>query len=185
MKKKRFMSRVVCALLACVLLLSAFSLTAAAAPGEPDDGSPVVGDDPADSGEDPGGEPDPGNDPDNGGEPGQDENPGTDVEPTDDSSAEPTVPDDPDAAAQAPTEEPDDDDDEDDAVSTYEPNEHLNELPEVDAHEVVLATAVQIPHTEVSDASLMSGLIMWLCVAVGIAVVVGVMVSKRIKRRGS
>lgn len=71
-----------------------------------------------------------------------------------------------------------------DAVSSYSEPEHLNELPEVSSQQVVEATAVPMPTVPVSDASLFSGIVMWLCVALGIAVVVGMLVSKRTRRRG-
>ena len=72
-----------------------------------------------------------------------------------------------------------------DAVSSYVEPEHLGDLPEVSSRQVVEATAVPMPTVEVSDASLFSGIVMWLCVALGIAVVVGVLVSKRTRRRGA
>ena len=71
-----------------------------------------------------------------------------------------------------------------DADSTYEEPEHLNDLPEVSSGELEIPKAVVIPDVEVSDASLFSGIVMWLCVALGIAVIVGVLVSKRTLRRG-
>ena len=70
------------------------------------------------------------------------------------------------------------------AENTYTEPEHLNELPTAVSGEVIEATAVVLPDVEVSEASLFSGIIMWLCVAVGIAVIVGVLVSKRAHRRG-
>ena len=75
------------------------------------------------------------------------------------------------------------DDDDDEPVAAYTAPEHLDELPAVSSEEVVLATTVPIPDIEVSDTSLLGGVIMWLCVAVGIAVIAGVMVSKRTKRK--
>lgn len=71
-----------------------------------------------------------------------------------------------------------------DMISEYVEPEYLGELPEVSAGEVVEATAVVIPEVAVSDASMLSGIVMWLCVALGIAVIVGVLVSKRTRRRG-
>ena len=68
--------------------------------------------------------------------------------------------------------------------SQYKPNENLNDLPTVSAGEVIEATAEPLPDVAVSDATLFSGIVMWLCVAVGISVVAGVMVSKRTHRRG-
>jgi len=73
----------------------------------------------------------------------------------------------------------------DDSYSTYEEPEHLNDLPEVSSSEVDIPKAVVIPDVAVSDASLFSGIVMWLCVALGIAVIVGVLVSKRTLRRGA
>lgn len=73
----------------------------------------------------------------------------------------------------------------DNANSTYEEPEHLNDLPAVSNGEVEIPKAVVIPDVAVSDASLLSGIVMWLCVALGIAVIVGVMVSKRTLRRGA
>ena len=72
----------------------------------------------------------------------------------------------------------------DDSYSTYEEPEYLNDLPEVSSGELEIPKAVVIPDVEVSDASLFSGIVMWLCVALGIAVIVGVLVSKRTLRRG-
>ena len=71
-----------------------------------------------------------------------------------------------------------------DVTSAYEEPQHLNELPQVSSQEVVEATAVVIPDVAVSDATMFSGIVMWLCVALGIAVIVGVLVSKRTLRRG-
>ena len=68
--------------------------------------------------------------------------------------------------------------------SEYTPNKNLENLPTVATEEVAAATAEPLPDVEVSDATLFSGLIMWVCVAVGISVVAGVMVSKRTHRRG-
>lgn len=72
----------------------------------------------------------------------------------------------------------------DEWVSNYSEPEHLSELPEANPGEVKSATAVVIPNVGVSDASMLSGIVMWLCVALGIAVVVGVLVSKRTRRGG-
>ena len=68
--------------------------------------------------------------------------------------------------------------------SAYSKPEHLDELPQVASENVPQATAVAIPTVAVSDASLFSGIVMWLCIALGIAVVVGVLVSKRTRRHG-
>ncbi len=78
----------------------------------------------------------------------------------------------------------DDDDDTDTEESESQPNENLDNLPTVAKEEVTAATAEPLPDVEVSDATLFSGIVMWVCVAVGISVVVGVMVSKRTHRRG-
>ena len=71
-----------------------------------------------------------------------------------------------------------------DATSPYVEPEHLAELPAVSPTQVQEATSVAIPVVAVSDASMFSGIVMWLCVALGIAVVVGVLVSRRTRRRG-
>ena len=73
---------------------------------------------------------------------------------------------------------------EEDATSPYVEPEHLAELPAVSPSQVQEATSVAIPVVAVSDASLFSGIVMWLCVALGIAVIVGVLVSRRTRRRG-
>lgn len=70
------------------------------------------------------------------------------------------------------------------AISTYTEPEHLEELPTVSPQEVMLATEIPLPDVIVSDTSLLGGVIAWLCVAVGIALIVGVMVSKRTRRSG-
>ena len=67
--------------------------------------------------------------------------------------------------------------------NNYVNPENLEDLPQADESQVVDATAVAIPNVEVSDATLFSGIVMWLCVALGIAVIVGVLVSKRTRRR--
>ena len=68
------------------------------------------------------------------------------------------------------------------ATSPYVEPEHLAELPAVSPSQVQEATSVAIPVVAVSDASMFSGIVMWLCVALGIAVVVGVLVSRRTRR---
>ena len=73
---------------------------------------------------------------------------------------------------------------EEDTPSPYVEPEHLAELPAVSSSQVQEATSVAIPVVAVSDASLFSGIVMWLCVALGIAVIVGVLVSRRTRRRG-
>ena len=71
-----------------------------------------------------------------------------------------------------------------DVPSAYEAPENLDKLPSVSSSQVHAeeATSVAIPVVAVSDASLFSGIVMWLCVALGIAVVVGVLVSRRTRR---
>ena len=71
-----------------------------------------------------------------------------------------------------------------DATTSYEKPQYLDDLPEVSSEQVVEATAVAVPDVAVSDASLFSGIVMWLCVALGIAVIVGVLVSRRTRRHG-
>ena len=88
---------------------------------------------------------------------------------------------------EAPDEEPEQQEEETEevaAISTYTEPEHLNELPTVTPQEVMLATEIPLPDVIVSDTSLLGGVIAWLCVAVGIALIVGVMVSKRTRRSG-
>lgn len=68
--------------------------------------------------------------------------------------------------------------------SSYEEPDNLSDLPEAEDGQVVEATAVAIPAVAVSDATLFSGIVMWLCVALGIAVIVGVLVSRRTRRHG-
>lgn len=57
-----------------------------------------------------------------------------------------------------------------------------DELPEVESQEVTEPTIAKIPDLEVSDTSLIGGVIMWLCVALGIAVIAGVLVSQRTRQ---
>lgn len=59
---------------------------------------------------------------------------------------------------------------------------NTNELPQVDSAQIVIPTSVVLPDVEVSDTSLMGGVIAWLCVAVGIAVIAGVLVSQRARQ---
>lgn len=66
---------------------------------------------------------------------------------------------------------------------TQAPNDKpLDELPQVESHEVMIPTTVKLPDIEVSDTSLMGGVIAWLCVALGIAVIAGVLVSQRTRQ---
>ena len=71
-----------------------------------------------------------------------------------------------------------------DATSAYEAPEALDELPAVSEGEVQQATSVSMPLSELPNNSLFSGIVLWLCVALGIAVIVGVLVSRRTHRRG-
>lgn len=64
-------------------------------------------------------------------------------------------------------------------------DERKEELPQVESQDVVEPTKMAIPDVEVSDTSLMGGVIAWLCVAVGIAVIAGVLVSQRTRQVGS
>lgn len=60
-----------------------------------------------------------------------------------------------------------------------------DDLPEVESQEVTAPTTVELPDVEVSDTSLLFGVIAWLCVAVGIAVIAGVLVSQRARQSGA
>ena len=182
MRKNSLFINLLTVMLCAALLFASMSLTVYAAPdgGDPDtsaDSGENTGDTPADDG---------GSGEDTPDDPGQDS----------DQSGDPAPDDGGDTADDEPAEEPVDsgeggngyneyidDIDDTDAESSYEEPEHLDELPTTAAGEVVEATAVVLPDVEVTDASLFSGTVMWLCVAVGIAVVVGVMVSKRTRRR--
>lgn len=55
-------------------------------------------------------------------------------------------------------------------------------LPEVESNEVATETTMELPEVEVSDTSLLGGVIAWLCVALGIAVIAGVLVSQRTRQ---
>lgn len=55
-----------------------------------------------------------------------------------------------------------------------------DDLPMVDDSEIVEPTEFQIP--DVPEVSLINGVVSWLCVAVGIAVLAGVLVSQRTKQ---
>lgn len=57
-----------------------------------------------------------------------------------------------------------------------------DDLPEIESHEVATETTVVLPEVEVSDTSLLGGVIAWLCVALGIAVIAGVLVSQRTRQ---
>lgn len=187
-QKKFFFRQIMTILIAAAMLFSVSVLSAAADPG--DGGEMIADDGAADSGSgdspaDDGGAADPGSgaDIENG---GVDNGMGADDNGAD-GNGTPVTP--------APDEEQDHYeqirenyingiDDLDSYVSQYVPNANLDELPTVAQAEVVEATAEPLPDVEVSDATLFSGIVMWLCVAVGISVVAGVMVSKRTHRRG-
>ncbi len=66
---------------------------------------------------------------------------------------------------------------------TDAPQEKKDELPQVSSEKVIEATTVKLPDVKVSDTTLIGGVIAWLCVAVGIAVIAGVLVSKRTRRK--
>lgn len=97
------------------------------------------------------------------------------AEPTQIVTAEPTQPPQTEPATLAPQTQA--------KTEYYEETEEIDypkeELPTVKKAEVETATTVKIPDVEVSDATLLYGVISWLCVALGIAAVVGVLVSKR------
>ena len=188
MRKKRIFQKIAAVLLALTLLLSLCSISVCAAPDGGDDGSGSYTDDGSGSGADPGdngsGDGDDGSGDNDSGDNGSGDSgdPGDGGDPSGDGG---------DDSGDTPTDPPEDVDgidpteDEDYSQSTYTEPEHLDELPTTVEGEVQPATAVAVPTAKVSNASLFSGIIMWLCVAVGIAVVVGVMVSKRTRRRGS
>ncbi len=62
---------------------------------------------------------------------------------------------------------------------------NTNELPKVDPTDIIAPTSIEPPDIEVSDTSLLGGVIAWLCVAVGIAVIAGVLVSQRTRQNPS
>ncbi len=96
---------------------------------------------------------------------------------------------------EAPTEEPyvetepetdeyiEDVTEEEEIPTEYTEPEHLEELPSVTPEEIMLATEMDLPDVIVSDTTTLGGVVAWLCVAVGIAVIVGVMMSKRVKNK--
>ena len=55
-------------------------------------------------------------------------------------------------------------------------------MPEIESQEVATETTMELPEVEVSDTSLLGGVIAWLCVALGIAVIAGVLVSQRTRQ---
>lgn len=63
------------------------------------------------------------------------------------------------------------------------PQQKVDELPQVESQQVDLAQNIKIPDIEVSDTSLMGGVIAWLCVALGIAVIAGVLASQRTRQK--
>ncbi len=64
--------------------------------------------------------------------------------------------------------------------TTEDTSKKENSLPDIG--DMVVPTSIPIPKAEVSDVSLVGGVISWLCVAVGIAVLAGVLVSQRAKQ---
>ena len=68
---------------------------------------------------------------------------------------------------------------------TQPPQNPVDELPQVESYEIIVPTTGKLPEIEVSDASLMGGVIAWLCVALGIAVIAGVLVSQRTRQINS
>ncbi len=70
-------------------------------------------------------------------------------------------------------------------VQTEEETTRVDELPTVSESEVAIPTTAKLPDIEVSDTSLLGGVIAWLCVALGIAVIAGVLVSQRTRQVGS
>ncbi len=88
-----------------------------------------------------------------------------------------------------------DSDDYDDGIEYIEPtweetqaptyyDVYGDELPQVESQDITEPTTEPIPEVEVSDTSLIGGVIAWLCVAVGIAVIAGVLVSQRTRQTG-
>ena len=88
-----------------------------------------------------------------------------------------------------------DSDDYDDGIVVIEPtweetqaptyyDVYSEELPQVESQDITEPTTEPIPEVEVSDTSLIGGVIAWLCVAVGIAVIAGVLVSQRTRQTG-
>lgn len=173
MKKKKFLKKSIAFTLAMLMLFGLFSLSVSAAPDGSDDGSSAV---------DGAGEVDPGSD--TGGDPAPDDGSGEGGASDDPAPSDPTDGEEPTAEEPTQAEDTEPTEDADEPQSDYTEPPYLDELPEANDAEVVPATAVTIPPATVSDASLLSGIVMWLCVAVGIAVVVGVLVSKRTRRRG-
>ena len=185
MKKKNFMLRMLCAVFACIFLLSMLSLSVCAADEPAEQGG---GDGPS-AGDEPAADDNPVDVPDAADEPAED--PADEPADTSDSGDGDTEDsgDDPDAGYVTPNDPPESEEDYwgtlPEATSGYVAPENLNQLPAVKSEDVAVATALPVPTAEVSNASLFSGIVMWICVAVGIAVVVGVLVSKRTRRRGS
>ncbi len=83
------------------------------------------------------------------------------------------------AQTQAPTEE------EEETLKPSDYDVHKDELPQVESQDIIVPTVAQLPDVEVSDTSLLGGVIAWLCVALGVAVIAGVLVSQRARQGGS
>ena len=88
-----------------------------------------------------------------------------------------------------------DSDDDDDGIVVIDPtweetqaptyyDVYSEELPQVESQDITEPPTEPIPEVEVSDTSLIGGVIAWLCVAVGIAVIAGVLVSQRTRQTG-
>lgn len=201
-KKDKFFQKFLTVLLAAIFLVSISVLTAAADPGDDggvpvaddggdyaaDDGGYDTGDTPADGGYIDDGGDDSGDTPADGGYVDGGDYDSGDTPADSDSYQTPTisVPDEVrDQYEQLRDSYINGLEDIKDNISQYIPNDNLGSLPTVAPAEVVEATAEPLPDVAVSDATLFSGIIMWLCVAVGISVVAGVMVSKRTHRRGA
>jgi len=80
------------------------------------------------------------------------------------------------------TEPPTEEESEEQTEETSESEEYYEDetLPQVE--DVTKPTEEEFPEYEISDISLLGGVISWLCVAVGIAVIAGVLVSQRTKQ---
>lgn len=65
------------------------------------------------------------------------------------------------------------------------PQQDMDNLPQVESQAVVIATSLPIPDIEVSDTSLIGGVIAWLCVALGIALIAGILASQRARQRST
>lgn len=87
--------------------------------------------------------------------------------------------------SQQETEEEKEEEKEEETEKPTDYDVHKDELPEVESNEVMVPTTAELPDVEVSDASLLGGVIAWLCVALGVAVIAGVLVSQRARQGGS